>query len=73
MKTGMNAAGAEQRPMTLRLASALFEIETTEPAARSRLVLKIVCVLFAVLRYGRSSPSSTSLPSRKAAWSSKRM
>lgn len=49
MKTGMNAAGAEQRPMTLRLASALFEIETTEPAARSRLVLKIVCVLFAVL------------------------
>jgi len=27
----------------------LFDIETTEPAARSRLVLKIVCVLFAVL------------------------
>lgn len=49
MKTGMSAAGTEQPPMTLRLASALFEIETTEPAAQSRLVLKIVCVLFALL------------------------
>jgi hemolysin D len=49
MKTGMSAAGTEPPPMALRLASALFEIEATEPSTQSRKVLKIVCVLFFVL------------------------
>lgn len=39
----------EKTSMTVRLASALFEIETREPTAGSRLVLKIVCVLFGLL------------------------
>jgi len=36
-------------PLTLRVASSLFEMEFTEPAARSRTVLKTVCALFGML------------------------
>jgi hemolysin D len=45
--TAADAAGKE--PLTLRIASALFEIDATEPARTSRRVLKVVCVLVAVL------------------------
>jgi hemolysin D len=44
-----SAIEAEKVPLTVRLASALFEIETSEPSAGSRTVLKIVCVLFGLL------------------------
>lgn len=45
-----NVAPADEKvPLTLRLASALFEIETREPSVASRRVLKMVCVLFGVL------------------------
>lgn len=37
------------RPLVLRVASALFEIEATEPARNARLVLKTVCMLFGML------------------------
>jgi hemolysin D len=53
--TGQNAeqrapqAENEKMPLTMRLASALFEIEVTEPSVASRRVLKIVCVLFGLL------------------------
>jgi len=36
-------------PLTLRLASALFEIEATDPGRTSRRVLKVVCTLVTVL------------------------
>lgn len=36
-------------PLTLRIASALFETETTDPARGCRAVLKAVCVLFGIL------------------------
>lgn len=39
----------ETRPMTIRIASALFEIEVGDPSRSSRSVLRFVCVLFAVL------------------------
>ncbi|HEY5756958.1 MAG TPA: HlyD family type I secretion periplasmic adaptor subunit [Steroidobacter sp.] len=39
----------EPVPLSLRLASALFEIEMTEPTVGSRRVLKMVCVLFGLL------------------------
>jgi hemolysin D len=42
-------AAGEQVPLTMRLASALFEIEMSEPAVASRRVLKMVCLLFALL------------------------
>jgi len=38
-----------QEPLTLRLASALFEIEATDPGHTSRRVLKVVCALVAIL------------------------
>jgi HlyD family secretion protein len=38
-----------QQPLTLRLASALFEIEATDPGHASRRVLKVVCALVAIL------------------------
>jgi HlyD family secretion protein len=37
------------QPLTLKLASALFEIEATDPGHTSRRVLKVVCVLVAIL------------------------
>lgn len=40
---------AVAEPMSLRVASALFEIEAGEPTRRSRIVLWTVCVLMAVL------------------------
>jgi membrane fusion protein, hemolysin D len=40
---------AVSEPMTLRVASALFEIEAGEPTRTSRIVLWTVCVLMAVL------------------------
>ena len=49
----MNAATlanqAPPEPLSLRLASKLFELESAEPQRRSLLVLRIVCVLVAVL------------------------
>lgn len=42
-------ANPDPVPRALRMASALFEIEITRPAAASRLVLKAVCILFAIL------------------------
>ena len=36
-------------PLTLRVASRLFEIEATDPGKGSRVVLKVVCMLFGVL------------------------
>lgn len=36
-------------PLALRVASALFAIENTDPARGSRVVLKVVCALFGVL------------------------
>jgi HlyD family secretion protein len=44
-------ATAEERaqPISIRIASALFEIEGGEPSRYSRIVLKTVCVLFALL------------------------
>jgi HlyD family secretion protein len=39
----------EKAPLTMRLASALFEIEMSEPSVASRRVLKMVCVLFGLL------------------------
>ena len=38
-----------QEPLSLRLASKLFELEGAEPQKTSRLVLRIVCVLVAIL------------------------
>jgi hemolysin D len=35
--------------MTLRVASKLFEIETTDPSGGSRRVLKVICALFGIL------------------------
>lgn len=43
------AAPATDTPLSLRVASALFEIEAGEPGRTSRLVLWTVCVLMAVL------------------------
>lgn len=43
------AAPATDTPLTLRVASALFEIEMGEPGRTSRIVLWTVCVLMAVL------------------------
>ncbi len=37
------------QPLNIRIASALFEIETADPARGSRTVLKAVCALFAIL------------------------
>ncbi|HEY8506903.1 MAG TPA: HlyD family type I secretion periplasmic adaptor subunit [Steroidobacteraceae bacterium] len=49
----MNVAGSQQQkapePMTVRLASALFEIETREPGKTSRIVLRTVCILVGIL------------------------
>lgn len=47
--SGIPSAAMTAPPLTLRVASALFEIETTEPAKTSRLVLKVVSGLFGVL------------------------
>lgn len=47
--SGIPSAAMTPPPLTLRVASALFEIETTEPAKTSRLVLKVVSGLFGVL------------------------
>ena len=43
------APPAPAEPLSLRLASKLFELESAEPQRRSMLVLRIVCVLVAVL------------------------
>src|SRR5687767_10865123 len=40
---------AAPEPLSLRLASKLFELEPVEPQRRTMLVLRIVCVLVAVL------------------------
>ncbi len=45
----MSTEATAPPPLTLRIASALFEIETTDPATGSRVVLKAVCALFGVL------------------------
>lgn len=47
----MNTASGTQpvEPFTIRLASALFELQQTEPTRSARVVLKTVCVLFLVL------------------------
>ena len=45
----MNAQPAPEAPLTLRVASALFEIEAGEPTRTSRIVLWTVCLLMAVL------------------------
>jgi HlyD family secretion protein len=45
----MNVQAAPEASVTLRVASALFEIEAGEPGRTSRIVLWTVCVLMAVL------------------------
>jgi hemolysin D len=45
----MNTKPEDKGGMTLRVASALFEIETGDPSKKSRTVLWVVCALFAVL------------------------
>ncbi len=45
----MNAESTVVLPLNIRVASALFEIETTDPSRGSRIVLKTVCVLFGLL------------------------
>lgn len=45
----MTETAAPQAPLTLRVASALLEIEAGEPGRTSRIVLWTVCVLMAVL------------------------
>jgi hemolysin D len=45
----VNEPAAPQAPLTLRVASALFEIEAGEPTRTSRIVLWTVCLLMAVL------------------------
>lgn len=42
-------AELDRTPPVIRLASALFEIEMTEPSRASRRVLKMVCVMFGLL------------------------
>ncbi|MEQ1579953.1 MAG: HlyD family type I secretion periplasmic adaptor subunit [Steroidobacteraceae bacterium] len=42
----MSAEAAPVPPLTLRVASKLFEIETTDPGSGSRAVMKVVCALF---------------------------
>lgn len=44
-----SSALQSQQPLSIRIASALFEIEAAEPSRRSRLVLRLVCSLFAIL------------------------
>lgn len=46
---GVTQPEGERAPLTMRLASALFEIEMNEPSVASRRVLKMVCVLFGLL------------------------
>lgn len=45
----MTTEAAPLPPLTLRVASRLFEIETSDPGNGSRVVLKVVCALFGVL------------------------
>lgn len=45
----MNTKAEDKNGTTLRVASALFEIETGDPSKKSRTVLWAVCALFAVL------------------------
>jgi HlyD family secretion protein len=47
--SGTPACKAPEPPLTLRIASALFEIEASEPTRTSRRVLKVVSVLVFVL------------------------
>ncbi|HEY4367138.1 MAG TPA: HlyD family type I secretion periplasmic adaptor subunit [Steroidobacteraceae bacterium] len=41
--------GQPEQPAVIRVASALFEIETADPSRRSRIVLRSVAILFGVL------------------------
>lgn len=45
----MSTAPETSQPLHIRVASALFEIETADPARGSRTVLKAVCTLFVIL------------------------
>ncbi len=45
----MTVQAAPEAPLTLRVASALFEIEAGDPGRTSRIVLWTVCLLMAVL------------------------
>lgn len=49
MSTPASAPAAAPEPLRLKIASALFEIETDEPNQRSRTVLWCVCALIGVL------------------------
>jgi hemolysin D len=46
---GIPGNAVAEEPLTLRIASALFDIESAEPARTTRGVLKVVCALVAVL------------------------
>lgn len=45
----MNSKATAPPPLAIRVASALFEIEATDPAKGSRVALKLVCALFGLL------------------------
>ena len=45
----MKSAETTASPATIRIASALFEIETTDPAQGGRATLRIICALFGIL------------------------